>query len=147
MPDYQALAYLALNDQVLQFRSKMIGAETHLQAIVSIQQAISDVMRRKALRVNHGLMAKDFKTVNQSMEDDIKSMNDEIEKRLANNPNLVVTNTRYVELLAKKRQKKVHSVRTDPKLRQAENQSKDSLKTKPLQQSTFMSPLLKVNDQ
>ena len=147
MPDYQALAYLALNDQVLQFRTKMTAAKTHLQAIILIQQAITDVTRRKALRVNHGLMENDFKGVNQSMEEDIKLMNDEIEKRLAQNLNLVVTNTRYVELLAKKREKKVNSVRTDQKLKEAENHSRDNLKAKLLSHSTFTSPLQKVSDQ
>ena len=84
----------------------MTGAETHLQAIVSIQHVISDVTRRKALCIKNGLMENDFKGVNQSMEEDIKLMNDEIEKRLATNPNLVVTNTRYVELLQRNEKRK-----------------------------------------
>ena len=44
------------------------------------------------------------------MEEDIKIMSDEIEKRLIQNPNLVITNTRFIDLLAKRRQKKVHSI-------------------------------------
>ena len=110
MPDYMALAYLVLNDQVIQFRTKMTGAETHLQAMLCIQQAISNVSRKKALRIKHGLLEKDFKAVNQSMEEDIKIMSDEIEKRLIQNPNLVITNTRFIDLLAKGQQKKVHSI-------------------------------------
>ena len=62
MPDYMALAYLALNDQVIQFQTKMMGAETHLEAMLCIQQAISYVSRKKALRIKHELLEKDFKS-------------------------------------------------------------------------------------
>ena len=79
------------------------------------------------------------------MEEDIKIMSDEIKKRLIQNPNLVITNTRFIDLLAKRRQKKVHSIRTDPKLKDLENHCRNNLKSKPLSQSMFSSPLLKVS--
>ena len=66
--------------------------------MLCIQQAISKVSRKKALRIKHGLLEKDFKAVNQSMEEDIKVMSDKIEKRLIQNPNLVITNTRFIDL-------------------------------------------------
>ena len=139
MPDWMALAYQAINEHVIEYRRDLARIETHFQAIIAINQAISQVTHKKGLKIKHSLTDKDFKYVNKSMEDDLKLMSQEIEKRLSENPNRIITNTRFTELIAKRRQNQINTTRTDTQIKQIRTQNREG--------KQHRTPLEKVNDQ
>ena len=143
MLDWMAHAYQSFNKHVVNFRKDMTSIEGHFQAIKSIHFGIVETTRKKGL-IGSGLhKQKNYEAVYQSMEENIKKMNNHLDKITKENPNRILTRTRDLELLADKKEKYKEPARLNVDIKE----NKIIVKSTKQKTNQFKTPLLKVSEQ
>ena len=153
MPEWMARAIKKFNEYIRRYRLKLAAVETEFQALTVVFSSVMATIRNKGARVTHGHFSlKNREKQSSLLEQDIKNMDERLEKLCLENPDNIMTNTRNLPFLSDNCTDIIVPARNDATLLAVENDVKE-LKSKVLginlipKNTIFKSSQLKVSEQ